>query len=88
MTYQTIVKDSTLQLKNNHLGYPLVDWCCDEMKKAYDSNFISFGEREWGNTINGFCLYDVHCYPEGPSVYELKIDYCPFCGEKIIEKTS
>jgi hypothetical protein len=85
MTYQTNKKEKSIELKRDRFGQPLIEWCCEKLKLAFDKGFIGFGEEGWFNTINGFCIYYRRCYPEGACTYEIKISYCPFCGEKIEE---
>lgn len=62
-----------------------IKFCCSEMKEAFDEKFICAGEFEYSglnkNTdVNILCC---SAYPECVSWTEMKINICPFCGEKI-----
>ena len=64
------------------------DFCCIEMRRAYDENFIQFktimNRSIGGIPIGcGLAIIRTYCYEEGACENEMYIDYCPFCGEKI-----
>ena len=74
-----------------------VEFCCEDMKKAWDDYFIRFGKCEGdycpsecqrgGNKCNRVCIYKCNVYGPDAVVYNLRpIKYCPFCGEEIIRK--
>ena len=68
-------------------------FCCDEMEKAYDENFIQFktifsvGFVLTPTSYNpigcGLAIIRTRCFPECTSEENMYIDFCPFCGQKI-----
>jgi hypothetical protein len=78
---------------NLYKYYPKeIKFCCEEMKKAFDKKFIGFGEFEdggycgFGRANTNINIYSCSPYPEGAFWTEMKINFCPFCGKKIIER--
>lgn len=61
-----------------------IDFCCDEAKEAFESNFIGFGEYD-GMLNQSKTMNIYHCspYPEGAFFDEMPINSCPFCGRLI-----
>jgi len=65
-----------------------IEFCCREMEKAYDENFIQFKNimnHVFFGTIPigcGLAIIRTRCYPECTCEDEMYIDFCPFCGEK------
>mgnify|MGYP000468811137 CR=1 FL=1 len=60
-------------------------FCCDDMKEAWDDDFIGFGEKfdsilNYDHCVN---IYKCHPYPEGACWITMGIKYCPFCREEI-----
>ncbi len=59
--------------------------CCPDMELAIGDEFIGFGEFDSIlNSVKAMCLYQCSPFPEGASWDEMHIEFCPFCGEKII----
>jgi len=67
-----------------------IEFCCREMEKAYDENFIQFK-----NIMNhpilhaipigcGLTINKTICYPECACEEEMFIYYCPFCGKEVV----
>lgn len=54
-------------------------FCCIEMAKALDENFVSFGNPAYSMTKDSFFCISNNSW--GADI--MKIDSCPFCGEKI-----
>lgn len=61
-------------------------FCCDEMKEAFNERFIVFGSYEGYGADNNVNIIDCHPWPEGASFEEHTINFCPFCGDKIVTK--
>ena len=57
------------------------DYCCDEMKEAFDGYFITFGGEY--NREAEVSIRSCSPYPEGSWWDYMKINVCPFCGTKI-----
>ncbi len=63
-----------------------IDYCCEEMKEAYNNGFIHFGDPNscpnMNNHINisRFPYFDVSLLSNADI---MPIKYCPFCGEVI-----
>lgn len=56
-----------------------IDFCCDDMRSAFDTYTKVFDIMQ-----HDIYLYDViGDYGSSYSVYYHKVNYCPFCGEKI-----
>lgn len=84
-----------IRLKDKHGqgnldGYigEVIKFCCNDMKEAFDEEFIVFGK------IDDYCSCnaDVNItmckpYPEGIIWEEMPIKFCPFCKEKIVVKS-
>jgi hypothetical protein len=62
-----------------------IDYCCQDMKKAVEERFIFFGEYDPGINTNTD-INIAHCNPfrEGACWDEMPIQFCPFCGTRII----
>jgi hypothetical protein len=61
-----------------------IEYCCDELEKAVGNRLLGFGSHpEYPEKNANFNLYENLCFPEGTAYEEHKINYCPFCGEKI-----
>jgi hypothetical protein len=62
-----------------------VEFCCEEMKEAWNDRFIGFGEFDSYpiNRIVDVCVYRCFAYPEGAFYNEMPLKYCPFCAEEI-----
>lgn len=59
-------------------------FCCDRMVEAWTDGAVRFGEYgRWTNRNQDVNIFHCSPYPEGAVYSEYKIDYCPFCGEKI-----
>lgn len=60
-------------------------YCCKEMEEAFKTDFVIFGEPE--APINTLCEFSIRrCAPTvhfGHMHFNHKIDFCPFCGERI-----
>jgi len=68
----------------NHYELVEVEFCCEDMKKAWEDYFVHFGSFPDDSFINGSNAVNIYrCYPEGV-VEEMPIRYCPFCGKKIV----
>ena len=65
--------------------YTVLHWCCDDMKSAFDDDFICFGEYDSNGLNKDIDVNITKCspYPEGASWQEVSITFCPFCGKKI-----
>lgn len=60
------------------------EFCCEEMKEAFEERFIIFGEADTSiNANNDVNILKCSPYPEGAVWDEMAIKFCPFCGEKI-----
>lgn len=63
----------------------VINYCCEEMKFAWEDCFIGFGEFDRTlNTNEDVNIYSCHSYPGGTCWDELAINYCPFCAKKIV----
>ena len=56
------------------ISYTINKYCCGEMTRQNEQRYIDFNENE------GY-LY-ITCN-DGDSQRQLRINHCPFCGEKI-----
>lgn len=88
-----------IHFKDKELGeqsaykYLPYEYCCDKLKgfsriflcNELDSMDTNNGIDEDGNLIPGFslCVDEEEPWEEGTWAYYYRIDYCPFCGEKI-----
>ena len=92
--YETLFSDNELTTVHE---YRIVsaEFCCKDMKKAWNDYFIRFGKCEGdyclsdykrdGNYCNRVCIYKCNIYESDVVVYDLMpIKRCPFCGEEII----
>lgn len=67
-----------------------IGFCCREMEKAYDENFIRFRNimnhpREGAIPIGcGLAIIRTRCFPELTSEEKMYIRYCPFCGKEVV----
>jgi hypothetical protein len=60
-------------------------FCCPEMKGAWEERAVHFGDYEHiYNRLNRVCIYHCSAYPEGACWDEYVINFCPFCGAKIV----
>jgi len=58
-----------------------VDFCCEKMNKVYETtSCLHFADIEETGEI-GLCIMNRDDWGYFPLT---KIDYCPFCGEKIV----
>lgn len=79
------------QSKTNFCGKPCyelvgdIKFCCQDLKDAYDEDFLSFGEYEYSslNVDHNLNIAKCYPYPEGACWDELPIKFCPFCGKEI-----
>jgi len=66
-----------------------IEFCCREMEKAYDENFIQFKNvmSHSGVTAHpigcGLAIIKKTCFPECTCEDEMYIYFCPFCGKRI-----
>ncbi len=63
-----------------------IDYCCKLMEKAFQEEFIGFGEFNVDRPLNKNNNVNIfHCspYPEGAVWDEMAIELCPWCKEKI-----
>jgi len=60
-------------------------YCCDDIEKAMEDNFVCFGEYESYGFNKNENVNIVKClpWPEGAFFEEMAIKFCPFCGNKI-----
>lgn len=73
-----------------------IEFCCIEMEKAYDENFIQFknilntkrvSDSGFGYGIPigcGIAIIRTRCFPECTSEDEMYITLCPFCGKEVV----
>lgn len=66
------------------------EFCCPEMKSMWQNDVIGYGSYQYphlhspeNKTIN-LRYWDI--YPEGSHCHDEAIEFCPFCGEKIVIK--
>lgn len=61
-----------------------VSYYCDEMKEAWDDEFIGLGGFDSClNKDRNVNIYHCSPYPEGAAWCAMPINYCPFCGAEI-----
>ena len=61
-----------------------ITYCCKRMETAFDEHFVVLGEYDGiGNKNADVNITHCSAYPEGAFWDEMKIDFCPFCAEKI-----
>jgi len=58
-------------------------FCCDTLKSHTKGNYIGAGDYKLPSKSRYFNIYECKAYPEGVHYVSHKINYCPFCGEKI-----
>lgn len=80
--YKKINRDSKVYPTEYKLDN--VNFCCDEMREAWNDYAIQFGEKEMLNTNHNVNIFRCSPYPEGAVFTEYEILYCPFCGELIV----
>jgi len=64
-----------------------IDYCCEQMEKAFVEKFIGFGDYE----IGGYAGFDIYVniyncylpYPECACWTGMEINFCPFCKKEI-----
>jgi len=85
------IKNKSKHGKGNLYEYYIKDikFCCEKMREAFDKKFIGFGNFEdggyagYGKINININIYSCLPYPEGACWEDMKINFCPFCGEKI-----
>lgn len=82
------IKTSTEYYEGKVYGIKAIDveFCCDDMKGAFEENYIRFGEYPPDSILNydsNVNIYRCFPYPEGACWDEMPIKYCPFCAEEI-----
>ena len=65
------------------------EMCCNDMKIALDEHFIGLGDYDNGSFVMpkneiAINIYQCSPYPEGATWDDMPIQFCPFCGSKII----
>lgn len=59
------------------------EFCCEEMKAAWDEDAIGFGHPQENGKASVVCIRQWHCYPEGAACDIFEIHFCPFCAEVV-----
>ena len=95
----TGMKFEELHGRGKPMAYQIIgdiSFCCDEMEKAYDENYIQFKNIMNTKRISvttgyncgvpigcGLAIVRTRCYTEGAFSNEMYIRLCPFCGKDI-----
>jgi len=85
-----IVKYKTVYNKKGEVAwreFVEAEFCCDEMKNAFEEGVIGFGDRYGSGCTsrkdNSVNIYYYRCYPEGAACDAYPIRFCPFCGKEV-----
>ena len=67
-----------------NISYKTVEFCCEEMRHAFEYDYIQFGEFHSNlNTDKNVNIARCSPYPEGAVWEEKPIKFCPFCAEQV-----
>ena len=62
----------------------IIQTCCEAFKEAIKYDYIGFDNDTYHTTYFPLSIKKSTSYPEGYDEDFMPIEYCPFCGEKII----